>query len=48
LLKTIASNYQLNDVSVTATYKKPFSFFNEKGSRTKWLPGVDSNHGPSD
>lgn len=42
LLKMIASNYQLHDASITATYRKPFSFFNKKGSRPQMLPEQDS------
>ena len=45
LLKLIASNYTLTDVSICPTYRKPFSSFNTKGSRSRWLPRVDSNHG---
>ncbi len=43
ILKFIASNYTLNDVSLDATYKKPFSFIAEGLSFSRWLPGEDSN-----
>jgi hypothetical protein len=45
LLRLVASNYTLNDASIVPTYRKPFSFLNEKGSRSIWLPSADSNHG---
>lgn len=47
LLKLIASNYLLNDVSIAPSYRKPFSFFNEKGFCPRKLPREDSNLGPS-
>ncbi len=39
ILKFIASNYTLNDLSLDATYKKPFSFIAEGLSCTTWLGG---------
>ncbi len=45
LLQLLASNFTLIDVSPIPTYKEPFSFFHEKGSRTEWLPGQGSNLG---
>lgn len=39
ILKFIASNYVLNDVSLSATYRKPFSFIAEGLSCPTWLPG---------
>ena len=47
LLKLIASNYTLNDVSISPTWRKPFSFIAEGLSRSHWLPREDSNLGPS-
>ncbi len=47
ILKTVASNYTLHDLSITATYRKPFSILAKGLSRSKWLPRVDSNHGPN-
>lgn len=41
LLKLIASNYTLNDVSVCPTYRRPFSYIAEWPSRTLKLPQVD-------
>lgn len=48
LLKLISSNYILNDISICPTYRKPFSFFNEKGFCSRKLPRVGSNHGQVD
>ena len=48
ILKLVASNYTVGDVTLGYKYRKPFSYFYEKGSRTKWLPLLDSNQGPSD
>lgn len=48
ILKLVASNYTLTPVSVDYKYRKPFSYLYEKGSRTKWLPLLGSNQGPSD
>lgn len=38
-----SSNYRLNDVSITPTYRKPFSFIAEGLSRSQWLPGQHSH-----
>ncbi|MBI2471485.1 MAG: recombinase family protein [Planctomycetes bacterium] len=38
ILKFIASNYTLNDVSLCPTYKKPFSIITKGLSHTNWLP----------
>ncbi|TLD42754.1 MAG: cassette chromosome recombinase B [Candidatus Jettenia ecosi] len=38
ILKFIASNYVLNDVSLYPTYRKPFTFIAEGLSHTSWLP----------
>jgi hypothetical protein len=38
ILKLIASNYIFNDVSICPSYRKPFSFFNEKGFCSRKLP----------
>ncbi len=42
ILKLVASNYTVDDVTIGYKYRKPFSYFYEKGSRTKWLPEDDS------
>ncbi|HBR13963.1 MAG TPA: hypothetical protein DD723_00240 [Candidatus Omnitrophica bacterium] len=47
LLKLIASNYRLTDVSICPIYRKPLSFIAEGLSRSQWLPREDSNLGPS-
>ncbi len=47
ITRLIASNYVIDDVSLYATYKKPFSFFTKRASRLSWLPDEDSNLGPS-
>ena len=43
MLKYIASNYVLNDVSLDAVYRKPFDIIAEGISCPTWLPGEDSN-----
>ncbi len=43
ILKHIASNYVLNDVSLDAVYRKPFDIIAEGLSCPTWLPGEDSN-----
>ena len=43
ILKYIASNYVLNDVSIDAVYRKPFDIIAEEASCPTWLPGEDSN-----
>lgn len=47
LLKRISSNYLLNNVTICPTYRKPFSFWAEGLSRSRWLPREDSNLGLS-
>jgi len=47
IIKTVLQNSSLNDVTLCATYRKPFSFFNEKGFCSKKLPREDSNLGPN-
>jgi len=47
LLKLIASNYRLTDVSIIPTIRKPLSFIAEGLSRSQWLPREGSNLGPS-
>ncbi|GAX60916.1 site-specific recombinase, DNA invertase Pin homolog [Candidatus Scalindua japonica] len=43
ILKFVASNYVLNDVSLYAVYRKPFDIIAEGVSCPTWLPGEDSN-----
>ena len=38
ILKRIASNYTLNDVTLTPVYKKPYIFFAKMQGCTNWLP----------
>lgn len=38
ILKTIASNYTINDVTIVPTYRKPFLLFAKRASRQNWLP----------
>lgn len=38
MLKFVASNYTLNDVSLFPTYRKPFDMLAEGLSHTSWLP----------
>lgn len=45
ILKFLASNYTLNDVSVAPKWRKPFDIIAERPSRPNWLPGQDSNLG---
>jgi len=45
LLRLIASNYALLDVSLSPTWKRPFDLFVKGPSRPNWLPGQDSNLG---
>jgi hypothetical protein len=42
ILKLIASNYVLNDVTLYPAYKKPFSLFAKRASLPNWLPEQDS------
>lgn len=41
ILRKIASNYVLNDVTLCPTYRSPFSIFAKGASCTTWLPKVD-------
>ena len=43
LASLVSSNYTLNDVTLSPTYRKPFSFFTKRASRSSWLPRLDSN-----
>ena len=43
ILKFVASNYVLDNVSLYAVYRKPFDIIAEGLSRPTWLPGEDSN-----
>jgi hypothetical protein len=43
LLKLIASNYRLTDVSIIPTIRKPLSFIAEGLSRSQWLPASPKN-----
>ena len=45
ILRYLASNYTLNDVSLIPTYRKPFNLLAKGLSRTIWLPREDSNLG---
>ena len=47
IARLVASNYSLIDATLYPTYRKPFSFFTKRASRSNWLPGEDSNLGPS-
>lgn len=38
ILKAVASNYTIHDVTITPTYRKPFSLFAKRASRLSWLP----------
>ncbi len=38
ILKAVASNYTINDVSISPTYKKPFLLLAKRASRQNWLP----------
>ncbi len=48
ILKFIASNYTFNNVSLSATYRKPFSFIAEGLSCPSWHARQDSNLQPLD
>lgn len=39
ILKAVASNYTINDVTIAPTYGKPFSLFAKRASRPNWLRG---------
>jgi len=41
MLKLVASNYTLSDVSICPTYRKPFDKIAKGLSRPNWLPIVD-------
>ncbi|MEJ2745839.1 MAG: hypothetical protein P8123_09180, partial [bacterium] len=43
ILKCLASNYTIVDVTITPTWRKPFDLMAKGLSRTNWLPGQDSN-----
>ncbi|MDE2027951.1 MAG: recombinase family protein, partial [Candidatus Omnitrophica bacterium] len=47
ILKKIASNYIINDVTICPTWKKPFDLMAKGLSHSIWLPREDSNLGPS-
>ena len=47
LIKLILQNPTINDVTLCATYRNPFSMFAKGASRHNWLPGQDSNLQPS-
>jgi len=38
ILKAVASNYTITDVTIIPTYRKPFSLFAKRASRPNWLP----------
>ena len=44
VLKKLASNYTLFDVTITAAYKKPYIFLAKMKGCPNWLPRMDSNH----
>jgi len=46
ILKLLASNYVLNDLSIVPIYRKPFDVIAKGPSRLNWLPGRDSNPRP--
>jgi site-specific DNA recombinase len=48
LIKLVLQNPVVNDATLTATIRNPFNVFAEGASSSKWLPRVDSNHGPID
>lgn len=43
ILKRVASNYTLNDVTIIPAYRKPFIFFAKMKGCPNWLPRLDSN-----
>ncbi len=43
ILKKLASNYTLNDVTITAAYRQPFIFLAKMKGCPNWLPRLDSN-----
>ena len=45
ILKLLASNYTINDVSITPTYRKPFDLLAKGLSCSTKLPREDSNLG---
>ena len=47
MLKLVASNYTLSNVSICPKYRKPFDIIAKGLSRPNWLPGQDSNLQPS-
>jgi len=47
ILKAVASNYTLIDVSLCPTYRKPFDIIAKGLNCPDWLPLKDSNLGPS-
>ena len=38
IASAVASNYSLVDITLCPTYRKPFSLFTKRASRSKWLP----------
>ena len=44
ILKFVASNYTLNDVTLYPTYRKPFNFIAEGLKCSNWLPDENSNY----
>ena len=44
IIRRLASNCTLNDVTLCVTYKRPFSFLAEGSDCSRWLPSMDSNH----
>ncbi|MFH0941166.1 MAG: hypothetical protein V1840_04860, partial [Candidatus Omnitrophota bacterium] len=46
LVKLILQNPTINDATLTATIRKPFSIFAKGLSRSTWLPPEDSNFRP--
>ena len=46
ILKFVASNYTLNDITLYPVYRKPFNFIVEKGGHLNSYPHRDSNPGP--
>jgi len=47
-LRTVGSNLAVSNRTLCVSYKLPFSFLAENGSRSKELPGQDSNLGHAD
>ncbi|MFC1700376.1 recombinase family protein [Patescibacteria group bacterium] len=46
LLRSVSSELYLKDGKVDVTYKNPFDVIAKAGSRTDWLPRLDSNQQP--